>query len=200
MSEANVNEIQELQERFTTSLELERNKSHAVAVYLDSECKHPDLIITKDQKRATLEAFGEAKSAGGSLVVVGKEGYVAGKHYWEVRVGDRLDWELGVLTQAQRDKARKENFSMPLGEGHWALRSVRGDLFFSQSKENVEKKTYSYSNIGLFLDQESRKLYFYNAYIRAPFLITTITIHSTEKLYPFLSFNECASEHVKNTL
>ncbi|KAM6449024.1 butyrophilin subfamily 3 member A2-like [Liasis olivaceus] len=172
-----------------------------VAVYLESDCKHPDITISEDGRTATLNAVGKATSAVGSLVVLGKEGYVAGKHYWEVKVGDWLDWELGVLTQGERDRTRKEKFSVPLGKEHWALRSVKGDFFSSQNEEKIEKKQHvPYSNIGLFLDQESGKIYFYSAYMLTPLFITTITIQSTEKLYPFLSFGEGALDCAQGTL
>ncbi|XP_025028750.1 butyrophilin subfamily 3 member A1-like isoform X2 [Python bivittatus] len=192
-----LSEIRKSSERCSGELALRRAQSHAVAVYLDSDCKHPDITITKDGRAATLNA----KSAVGSLVVVGKEGYVAGKHYWEVKVGDWLDWELGVLTQGERDRTRKEMFSVPLGEERWALKSVRGHLFSNQNEEKIEKKQDNpYSYIGLFLDQESGTIYFYRACTCAPLLITTITIQSTEKLYPFLSFGECDLGCVQDAL
>ncbi|XP_015746290.1 butyrophilin subfamily 1 member A1-like [Python bivittatus] len=194
-------DIQEHPERLQHELGLRRIQSHAVAVYLDSDCKHPDITISKDGKTATLNAFGEAKSAVGSLVVVGKEGYVAGKHYWEVKVGKRLDWELGVLTQGERDRTRKGKFSVALGEEHWALKCVRGDLFSSQNEEKIEKKQHvPYSNIGLFLDQESGTIQFYSSTMETVLLITTIVLQSTEKLHPLLSFGECALDSAQGPL
>ncbi|KAF7237996.1 Butyrophilin subfamily 3 member A3, partial [Varanus komodoensis] len=127
------------------------------AVTLDSEYKHPEIIISEDKRKASLKAPtpGQPGAAVETLIVVGKEGYAAGKHYWEVRVGEGLDWELGVLTQAERDKAKKASLVGPLGEGCWALRSVQGDLFSSQSENKLEKKDVPYQVIGLFLDREA---------------------------------------------
>lgn len=108
--------------------------SSIAAVILDPDYKHSELLISEDQKRIRLKPSTSEKpvTCSGTLVVVGKEGYEAGKHYWEVRVGGRLDWELGVLTQVARDKVRKEKFSGPLGEGCWALRSSREGFFTRQ--------------------------------------------------------------------
>uniref|UniRef100_A0A8D2IT48 Ig-like domain-containing protein n=1 Tax=Varanus komodoensis TaxID=61221 RepID=A0A8D2IT48_VARKO len=160
------------------------------AVTLDSEYKHPEIIISEDKRKASLKAPtpGQPGAAVETLIVVGKEGYAAGKHYWEVRVGEGLDWELGVLTQAERDKAKKASLVGPLGEGCWALRSVRGDLFSSQSENKLEKKGVSYQVIGLFLDREAGDISFHNAAITFP--INSIPIQSTEKLYPFLSLGK----------
>ncbi|XP_061446405.1 butyrophilin subfamily 3 member A2-like isoform X2 [Rhineura floridana] len=173
--------------------EVRRAQSHAVAITLDSDYKHPDVIISENKKSASLKTLipGQAGTVVGGRIVVGKEGYTAGKHYWEVKVGDRLNWELGVLTQAERDKARQERFVKPLREGCWALRHVRGELFSSQDEKKVEKmRDVTYSVIGLLLDQEANdyKISFYNA--GHPFLIVCIPIESTEKLHPFLSFGK----------
>ncbi|XP_015746633.2 butyrophilin subfamily 2 member A1-like [Python bivittatus] len=197
LDQISIYEIQKESERKPVELELRRAQSHAVAVYLESDCKHPDITISEDGRTATLNA----KSAVGSLVVVGKEGYVAGKHYWEIKVGKRLDWELGVLSQAERDRTRKGKFSVPLGEERWALKSVRGHLFSSQNEEKIKQMQFGYySNIGLFLDQESGKIYFYRACMWAPLLITIIDIPSTEKLHPFLSFGEGALDCTQDIL
>uniref|UniRef100_A0A8D2IVQ9 Uncharacterized protein n=1 Tax=Varanus komodoensis TaxID=61221 RepID=A0A8D2IVQ9_VARKO len=164
------------------------------AVTLDSEYKHPEIIISEDKRKASLKAPtpGQPGAAVETLIVVGKEGYAAGKHYWEVRVGEGLDWELGVLTQAERDKAKKASLVGPLGEGCWALRSVQGDLFSSQSENKLEKKDVPYQVIGLFLDREAGDISFHNAAIIFP--INSIPIQSTEKLYPFLSLGKAAED------
>ncbi|KAJ6653024.1 hypothetical protein lerEdw1_010229 [Lerista edwardsae] len=158
------------------------------AFTLDPDHKHPELIISQDHRRAQLQPALPPKTVthSGTLMVVGKEGYASGKHYWELGVGDTLDWELGVLTQAARDKVKKEKFSGPLGEGCWALRSSREGFFTHQDGEKIEKKEVSYEKIGMFLDREHGTITFYNAEIM--FLISSIPTQSNERLYPFLSF------------
>ncbi|XP_061446998.1 butyrophilin subfamily 3 member A2-like isoform X2 [Rhineura floridana] len=163
--------------------EVRRAQSHAVAITLDSDYKHPDVVISKDKKSASFKAG----TVVGAQIVVGKEGYTAGKHYWEVKVGDRLNWELGVLTQTERNKRSVKL----LREGCWALRNVRGELFSNRDEKKIERKMdVPYSEIGLLLDQEANdcKISFYNA--RVEFLIFCIPIESTEKLHPFLSFDK----------
>ncbi|CAI5790519.1 butyrophilin subfamily 3 member A2-like [Podarcis lilfordi] len=122
----------------------------------------------------------------GTRIFVGKEGYAAGKHYWEVEVGERLDWELGVLTQAERDKFRKKKVAKSFQEGCWALKSSQGKFFSSPCEKEIEKKqNVSYSVIGLLLDQEKWEISFYNSR-DACFLMDSIPIKSRDKLYPFL--------------
>ncbi|KAF7237995.1 Butyrophilin subfamily 1 member A1, partial [Varanus komodoensis] len=74
-------------EQDTRRAEFRRLQSHAAAVTLDSEYKHPEIIISEDKRKASLKAPtpGQPGAAVETLIVVGKEGYAAGKHYWEVR-------------------------------------------------------------------------------------------------------------------
>ncbi|KAJ6653022.1 hypothetical protein lerEdw1_010227 [Lerista edwardsae] len=168
--------------------------SRAAAFTVDPAYKHPELSISEDQKRIRFKPSAPQKTVtpSGTLMVVGKEGYNAGKHYWELGVGDRLDWEIGVLTQAARDKVKEEKFSGPLGEGCWALRSSREGFFTHQDGGKIVKKDVSHQKIGIFLDQEHGTIKFYNAEIM--FLISSIPIQSNEKLHPFLSFVHTAEE------
>uniref|UniRef100_A0ACB8EVR5 Uncharacterized protein n=1 Tax=Sphaerodactylus townsendi TaxID=933632 RepID=A0ACB8EVR5_9SAUR len=153
------------------------------ALTLDPDCKHPGLNISVDKKRA---AFNSQVAQPGFFAIVAKESYAFGKHYWEVKVDGRVNWELGVLTQAQRDKAKTEKFEKPLGEENYSLKSLGGDLFSNQNK--IEKKQVLYAQIGMLLDQEEQKITFYNAEVM--FLITSTPIPENEKLYPFLSFEK----------
>ncbi|KAL8176304.1 UNVERIFIED_CONTAM: hypothetical protein K2H54_030580 [Gekko kuhli] len=156
------------------------------AVTLDPHFKHPGLIISEDKKRAFLKSCKTEQivALSGTPSVVAKEAYASGKHYWEVKVDDLMDWEVGVLTEAQRDKAKTEMFEKPLEKECWTLKSLGGDFFSNQNK--IEKKEVPYSLIGIFLDQEAKNIMFYNADLM--FLIKSIPVQSTGKLYPFLSF------------
>uniref|UniRef100_A0A670JHS9 Ig-like domain-containing protein n=1 Tax=Podarcis muralis TaxID=64176 RepID=A0A670JHS9_PODMU len=163
-----------------------------VPVTLDSYYKHPEISISEDKERASLQTLPPEKeeTALRSQIFVGKEGYAAGKHYWEVEVGERLDWELGVLTKAERYKFRVEKVVKSFGEGCWALKSIQGKFFSSPCEKEIEKKeNVSYSVIGLLLDQEKWEISFYNSR-GAYFLIDSIPIKSSDKLYPFL---DCGS-------
>ncbi|XP_066484979.1 butyrophilin subfamily 3 member A2-like [Tiliqua scincoides] len=188
-------EQKQLIDRVKVELDFRRAQSYAAAVTLDPDHKHPELIISEDQKKIRLQPSTAEKpvTCSGTPVVVGKEGYEAGKHYWEVKVGGRLDWELGVLTQVARDKVRKEKFSGPLGEGCWALRSSREGFFTRQDGEKIKKRdVVPHKMIGMFLDQEEGKITFYNAYVG--FMIHSIPIQSNERLHPFLSFVQAAED------
>ncbi|XP_053219916.1 butyrophilin subfamily 3 member A2-like [Podarcis raffonei] len=192
--QASVRELEERIGQLSNELAVRRAQQYAVAVTLDSYYKHPE--ISKDKERASLQTLPPEKeeTAMGTQIFVGKEGYAAGKHYWEVEVGERLDWELGVLNKAKRDKFREEKVVKSFQEGCWALKSSQGKLFSSPCEIEIEKnQNVSYSVIGLLLDQEKWEISFYNCR-GAYFLIDSIPIKSSEKLYPFVAYGS-ASEN-----
>ncbi|KAJ7313825.1 hypothetical protein JRQ81_005558 [Phrynocephalus forsythii] len=191
-TEASLCELQLQYGTLQEELGFRRARSYAAAITLDSDYKHPDVVIQNNLKEATLKgpSEGHPEATGGTLIVVGKEGYSSGKHYWEVVVGDRLEWELGVLTQSERDKVKKEKFTGYPGEGCWAMRSSRGDIFSIPGDSKIVKKDVEHKAIGLLLDQDAEEIFFYNAQIS--YLIHSIPIQSAERLYPFLSFGSAA--------
>uniref|UniRef100_K7F942 Ig-like domain-containing protein n=1 Tax=Pelodiscus sinensis TaxID=13735 RepID=K7F942_PELSI len=121
-----------------------------VPITLDPGCKHPELRLSEDQRRVWHEAASpEPAAASRALLVVGREGFASGRKYWEVEVGGKGDWELGVLSQAVRETVKREKAATLLAEGYWSLQRSQGDLF---SRPEV---------IGVFLDQEEGRISFY---------------------------------------
>ncbi|KAM6326888.1 butyrophilin subfamily 3 member A2-like [Alca torda] len=90
-------------------------------------------------------------------VLLGKEGFAAGKHYWEVEVGQEQDWVLGVV----RQKGRQEGVRP--GEDYWALHRSQGEIFCSTGDHKIEKQQMSYSVIGVLLDLDRERVKFYEA-------------------------------------
>ncbi|CAM2110287.1 unnamed protein product [Caretta caretta] len=99
-------------------LDFRRARNNAVNITLDSDCKHPKLSL-KDKNRviSTTE-----KKACRDLIVVANEGFSEKKQYWEVEVGDKPEWELGVLTQNERGKLKNEKMEKPPEKEYWSLR------------------------------------------------------------------------------
>ncbi|XP_065427524.1 butyrophilin subfamily 3 member A3-like isoform X2 [Chrysemys picta bellii] len=174
--------IQDIQEH------IDRLSVELVPITLDPDCKHPKLKLSEDQKRVWLEpASPELDAASGALLVVGKEGFMAGRQYWEVEVGEKVDWELGVLSQSARDRVKREKAEKLPEEGYWSLKRSQGDIFSSIKNDKIEKKDMTCKVIGVFLDQEEGRISFYAA--RYMCLITTIPAEFSNKnvYYPFLS-------------
>ncbi|KFW92741.1 Butyrophilin subfamily 3 member A3, partial [Phalacrocorax carbo] len=92
-------------------------------------------------------------------VLVGKEGFAAGKHYWEVEVGQQQGWVLGVV----REKGRQEEEGTLPGQDYWALHRSQGEIFSSEGDRRIEKLQMSNSMIGVLLDLEEGQVNFYEA-------------------------------------
>ncbi|KAM9113368.1 butyrophilin subfamily 3 member A2-like [Pangshura tecta] len=187
--------MEEEKERLLSTLEFRRAQSYAVPITLDPDCKHTELKLSEDQKRVWQEpASSELDGASGALLVVGKEGFKAGKQYWEVDVGEKVDWELGVLSQSARDRVKREKAEKLPEEGYWSLKRSQGDFFSSIENAKIEKKDMPYKVIGVFLDQEEGRISFYDAGHMST--ITTNPAEFTNNIlyYPFLSPRNDAGE------
>ncbi|MGH0132270.1 UNVERIFIED_CONTAM: hypothetical protein FKN15_033911 [Acipenser sinensis] len=175
--------ISETVELAKSNLEAEWKKlqKNSVAVTLDPDTAHCCLIVSEDGKRVrnemteqdvpdTKQRFDEY------YFVLGREGFTSGRHYWEVDVGDRDSWKLGVTCESA---TRKGRFDLSPSEGYWViqLRSGGGLCALNVSLlKNPEK-------VGVYLDYEEGKVSFYRVEDR--FHIYTFSYEFSEKLYPF---------------
>ncbi|KAM6225620.1 butyrophilin subfamily 2 member A1-like [Spheniscus humboldti] len=164
-------------------------RSHAVPITVNPDCRVLELEVP-GAPGVESNASEPAGPNGPSTVpvLVGKEGFAAGKHYWEVEVGQQQDWVLGVV----REKGRQEEEGTLPGEDYWALHRSQGDIFSSKGDRGIEKQQMSYSVIGVLLDLEEGQLNFYEAeemviMVRMPLRLGK---EPAEMFYPFLSKRE----------
>ncbi|XP_052561142.1 butyrophilin subfamily 3 member A2-like isoform X1 [Tympanuchus pallidicinctus] len=121
-------------------------------------------------------------------VLVAKEGFASGKHYWEVDVGQQQDWVLGVM----RHKGKQEEQGILARGDFWALQKTRGEVFSIKGNNRPEKKEMNDAMIGVLLDLEEAQVYFYDAKKRSKALRISISLgkESAEVFHPFLSKGE----------
>nr|XP_034963612.1 zinc finger protein RFP-like [Zootoca vivipara] len=119
-------------------------------VTLDPDTAHPRLILSKDRKSVRcrdrlLPMPDNPKRFRCYFCVLGREGFTAGRHFWEVSVGSGERWALGV---ARKSVNRKGRFSLKPEEGVWAVRKW-GDEYIA-----CTSPLYS----PLFLREEPRRI------------------------------------------
>ncbi|XP_067608330.1 butyrophilin subfamily 1 member A1 [Pseudorca crassidens] len=151
-------------EKLLEELKWKKATLHAVDVTLDPDTAHPHLFLYEDSKSVRLEdsrqKLPEKPERFDSWpCVLGREAFTSGRHYWEVEVGDRTDWAIGVcrenVMKKGYDPMTPENgfWAVELyGNGYWALTPLRTPLPLAGPPRRV----------GIFLDCESGDICFYN--------------------------------------
>ncbi|KAK7165951.1 hypothetical protein R3I93_005894 [Phoxinus phoxinus] len=174
-----------------------RVPEYAMDVILDRDSAHPRLIISEDGKQVrccdryqmvpdTLERFDRV------VCVLGRQGISSGCQYWEVLVGEKTDWDLGI---ARRSINRKGKIAANPANGFWflSLRDKNEYVFRTEPPTpiNINPKPQS---VGVYVDYEKGQLSFYNAETKS--LIFALTDSFTETIYPF--FSPCTNKSGKN--
>ncbi|XP_078073762.1 zinc-binding protein A33-like [Mustelus asterias] len=151
---------------------------------LDPNTAHRNLILSEEltsvrcSNRAA-QVPDNPERFGTVPCVLGSEVFTSGKHYWEVGVGDKTDWALGV---ARKSANRKGKITLDPKGGYWAVRQRNGNEYEAFDRHSVPL-TENPRNIGVFLDYEGGQVSFYNADDMSVLHIFTDTF--SEKLFPF---------------
>ncbi|XP_030399602.1 E3 ubiquitin-protein ligase TRIM39-like isoform X1 [Gopherus evgoodei] len=155
-------------------------------VTLDPETAHPNLVLSEDRKSVKFvdtrlrDLPDTPRRFTIYPCVLATEGFTSGRHYWEVEVGDKTHWALGVC----KDSVSRKGELMALPEtGYWRVRLWNGDKYaatttpFTPLHLPVKPK-----RVGVFLDYEAGRVSFYNVTDRSH--IYTFTDTFTEKIWP----------------
>ncbi|XP_036453533.1 E3 ubiquitin-protein ligase TRIM39-like [Colossoma macropomum] len=166
---------------------------YAVDVTLDPDTANRFLILSDDGKQLRCtnlprNVLYSSKRFFSEPYVLAKEGFSSGRFYYEVQVGDKTDWVIGV---AEESVDRFEEFP----DGTWTIA-----LWNSNKYKACEGSCKSLSmrkkpqKVGVFVDYEEGLVSFYDVEARSH--IYTFTGQSfTKKLYPFLSPCHVLLEH-----
>nr|XP_025037726.1 zinc finger protein RFP-like [Pelodiscus sinensis] len=152
----------------------------AVDVKLDPDTAHPNLVLSEDRKSVRLgdthqdlpdnpERFEKYP------IVLGAEGFVGGRRYWEVEVGDKTKWDLGVCREST---SRKGEFTH---KDYWRL-TLRNGNQYSVSPTTLPMSTRP-SRVGVFLDYEAGEVSFYNVTDRSHLFTFIDTFSGTLRPY-----------------
>ncbi|XP_021116143.1 butyrophilin subfamily 1 member A1 [Heterocephalus glaber] len=182
-------------EKLLEELKLKKASLHAVDVTLDPDTAHPHLFLYGDSKSVRLEDSRQklpekAERFDSWPCVLGREAFTSGRHYWEVEVGDRTDWAVGVCKEDVMKKGfdplTTENgfWAVELyGNGYWALTPVRTPLPLAGSPHRV----------GIFLDYDSGDISFYNM-TSGSHIYTFPSISFSGPLRPFFCLWSCGKK------
>lgn len=169
-----------------------------MAVTLDPDTAHPKLILSEDRRRVKLgdrrQPVPDSPQRFDFVVsVLGAEYFTAGCHYWEVDVGDKTKWALGVCSESV---SRKGKITATPANGHWLVRqSSEKEYEALTSPQTTLRLKEPPRCVGIFLDYEAGIISFYNVTSRSH--IFTFTHTFSGPLRPF--FEPCLHDGGKNT-
>ncbi|XP_041094580.1 uncharacterized protein LOC121306741 [Polyodon spathula] len=154
----------------------------AADVTLDHDTASSSLLLSDDHKEVKVlikqvENYSKPKKQEKWFSVLGTEGFNSGRHYWEVKVGGKKNWRLGVDEKFSEGK-KTTNWTLGLRKGEFEEGGVSGlGNLCTPSQLKV---------VRVSLDMVGWQLSFFNAETRAE--IYKISIPKvTGKLYPYFS-------------
>lgn len=114
-------------------------------------------------------------------MILGTQGFTSGRHYWEVQVGLRSHWDVGVaketVNRSGRVPLKKEN-------GFFALKKRGLDYEVHSTPHKTLHLSPLPRHVGVFLDYEGGRLSFYD--VDEKLHIHSFTGESfTGKLFPY---------------
>uniref|UniRef100_A0A8C3KIN5 B30.2/SPRY domain-containing protein n=1 Tax=Calidris pygmaea TaxID=425635 RepID=A0A8C3KIN5_9CHAR len=164
----------------------------AVDVTLDPDTAHPRLELCEDGKSvkdtSTIRKVPRnEKRFDSHLYVLAKEGYTSGRHYWEVDVGKRRSWALGI---ARESVTRKGTLTLSPKNGFWVMGCTDGREYWAYTEPWTRLSVGGkLPKIGIFLDISAKQLSFHNVHKKTTLYTFKVGGNSSqkEKFFPFFS-------------
>lgn len=121
------------------------------------------------------------------------QGFTAGRHYWEVDVGDKTAWDVGV---ARQSVSRKGVVTLSPEDGYWTICLRKGNEYRACARQAELLRLHQKPRIvGVFFDYEDGTVSFFDAETRSH-LYSYTNFPFTEAMFPF--FNPDITDSLSN--
>ncbi|KAJ8007690.1 hypothetical protein DPEC_G00096780 [Dallia pectoralis] len=162
---SHLEEIVRMAVRQLSIKELEMVQNYAVDVCLNPDTANPWLVLSEDSKQVW-DGDTEQNLPDGpqrydtAPCVLARDSFSTGRCYWEVEVGDKTSWDLGVVRETIN---RKGVVTLSPEDGYWAICLRRGSEYRACTGQSIllhlRVKPW---RVGIFLDYEEGVVSFYN--------------------------------------
>ncbi|XP_047011057.1 tripartite motif containing 108 [Ictalurus punctatus] len=105
--------------------------------------------------------------------VVSEQTFQSGQHYWEIEVGNKLDWSIGVKTEVEKQSRKQSVKTKDSKDVYLHLINGKGYTFSYNGKEVPIEVKRKPSKIGLYLDCDRKQVSFYDADIMTQIFVTS---------------------------
>ncbi|XP_007169986.2 E3 ubiquitin-protein ligase TRIM58 [Balaenoptera acutorostrata] len=136
-----------------------------VDIKLDPATAHPSLLLMADLRSVQdgelwRDVPNNPERFDTWPCILGLQNFSSGRHYWEVVVGERAEWGLGVC----QDTVSRKGETTPSPEnGVWAMWLLKGSEYMVLASPSVPLLHLERPRcIGIFLDYEAGEISFYN--------------------------------------
>ncbi|KAI9546305.1 hypothetical protein NQZ68_028722 [Dissostichus eleginoides] len=177
--------------------ELRKVQNYSSEVILDPATAQRNLVVSEDGRQVRYEERKTSHTEGPkrfspALFVLGREGLTSGRHYWEVDMGRKTAWTLGMAGASAR---RKGEIKLSPEGGFWCLWLKNGEVKALASSRLPLLLPSQPSKVGIFLDYEGGQICFYD--VKVHLHLYTFVDTFNESLYPI--FSPCLTQEGKNS-
>ncbi|KAM5264304.1 putative E3 ubiquitin-protein ligase TRIML1 [Ctenodactylus gundi] len=154
LSQCRVTGMREMLRKFSTEITLDPATANAYLV-LSPDLKSVKYGGTRQQLPDNPERFDQ------SATVLGAQIFTCGRHYWEVEVGNKTEWEVGICKDTVN---RKGNLPKPPGDLFSLIGLKIGEDYslWVSSPLKGQHVREPVSKVGVFLDYDAGHIAFYN--------------------------------------
>lgn len=173
--------------------EMKRMQKYAVDVVLDPDTAHPNIVLSADGRQAgrgeLLHVVPDIPQRFDPVIcVLAKKGFLSGRFYFQVAVGSKTFWDLGVVLESVN---RKGMITSKPENGFWTVRLRGGDEYRALDSPSVRLQLPDKpQTVAVFTDYEQGTVAFYNVHTSSH-MYTFTGCGFTGKIYPFFSPGVC---------
>lgn len=163
-----------------------------VDLTLDPDTANPWLQLSEDCRQLRhLGSWQDLPDSPGRfdtvVIALAREPIASGRRYWEVQVGDKDDWYLGV---ARASVNRKGRIGVSTAHGYWALAMKKGGEYrVSSTPPSLLALPTKLKRVGVYVDFEEGQVSFYDVLGRTH--LHTFLDSFQERIYPFFYLYCC---------